>query len=79
VKLGRPHQEETDQHRDIGSGVDRETPAIADGHHQQTRESRTENAGDAASRPTANPLPVILSTSRVRATLVSQLPVFETS
>jgi len=29
--------------------------------------------------PTPSPLPVILSTSRVRATLVSQLPVFEIS
>jgi hypothetical protein len=29
--------------------------------------------------PTPNPLPVILSTSRVRATLVSQLPVLEIS
>jgi hypothetical protein len=33
----------------------------------------------AATRPTANPLLVRLSTSRVRATMVSQLPVLETS
>ena len=33
----------------------------------------------AVSAPTASPLPVRCSTSRVRATLVSQFPVFETS
>ena len=33
----------------------------------------------AVRRPTARPLPVRCSTSRVSATLVSQFPVFETS